>query len=73
MKIEVFVKTNAKKEAIEKIGENQYRVWVKAPAQENRANEALITQVAKFFGVPEASVTILLGAKSKRKLIQIDD
>jgi uncharacterized protein (TIGR00251 family) len=70
-KIEVIVKPNAKKSEITKISETEYRVAVKAPAQEGKANRAVIDLIAESFSVPKSSVTIVRGHSVRKKLIEI--
>ncbi|MBI4993391.1 DUF167 domain-containing protein [Candidatus Wolfebacteria bacterium] len=78
MKISIKVKPSAKIEKIEKIpelliGKNEidFKVWVKEPAKEGKANEAVIRALAKYFGVPKSAVNIISGAASKQKIIEI--
>ena len=71
MKITVWVKPNAKKDNVEKINENEYRAFLKAPPQEGKANEKLIQVLAKYFSVPQSSVFIKQGLKGRKKLVVI--
>ncbi|MBI5299369.1 MAG: DUF167 domain-containing protein [Deltaproteobacteria bacterium] len=48
MRIKVIVKPSAKREAIEKTADGDYRVFVKAPAREGKANEAVINVKAQL-------------------------
>jgi hypothetical protein len=81
MKIIVNIKANAKENKIdppiEKIGEagkivNEYKIFVKEPAREGKANEAIIKLLAKHFDVPRSKINIVLGFKNKKKIINID-
>ena len=71
MKYTITVKTNAKKNAVEQAADGSLRVFVKAPPQEGRANEAVIKTLAGHFGVPKSRVAIVGGFKSKTKIVQI--
>jgi hypothetical protein len=71
MKIFIQVKTNKKENKVEKIDENNYQVFVKAPAKEGKANAAVIKILAQHFGVAKSKITIKSGLKSKQKIIQI--
>ena len=71
MKLEIIVKPNAKKENVEKISENSYRVSVKAPPKEDKANVAVIAALADFFDVPKSHIHIVLGARNKKKVVKI--
>jgi len=48
-----------------------YKVWVKAPAKENKANEAVVKVLAKYFGTAKSNVNILSGLKSKKKIVEV--
>lgn len=78
MKILIKVKPGAKIEKVEKIPERllgekeaDFKVWVKEPAKEGKANEAVIKALAKYFNVPKSAVSIVSGATSKQKIIEI--
>ena len=71
MKLTVMIRPNAKVEKVEKVSEGEYRVWVKAPPREGRANEALIRILAEYFGRPRSAVTLLHGVASRRKRVEV--
>jgi hypothetical protein len=71
MKINVLVKPNAKENRIEKIGNNQFSVQVKARPQRGKANQAVIGVLAEYFGVAKSCVVLLKGEKSKQKVFSI--
>jgi uncharacterized protein len=73
MKITVSVKAGAKFEKIEKIDAKNYKLWVKAPAKENKANLAVVKSLAKHFGVAKSKVSLSAGFKAKRKIIELED
>jgi hypothetical protein len=57
-------------------GYNEWRkrvmARVAAPAEEGRANEALVALVAQFFDVPRARVRVAHGAASRQKGVVIE-
>lgn len=71
MKIQIHVKTSARHEKVEDLGDGTFRVAVKAPSQEGKANQAILAIVADHFSVPKSAVAIVSGHKSKRKWIKI--
>lgn len=73
MKITITVKTNTKQDKVEEISAGEFRVHVKAPPREGRANEAVIGALADHFGVPKSRIAIVGGFKSKRKIISIQE
>ena len=48
------------------------RARVAAPPSEGRANEAMLRLVAKALGVPPSRITLVAGAQSRTKVIEID-
>ena len=71
MRITVSVKTNARKNVVEKLAESSYRVSVTAPPVDGKANEKIIELLARHFGKPKRCVRILRGESSKQKVIEI--
>ncbi len=65
------VKPNSKESCVEEIGPNLFRVRVKAPPRENKANQELIEAVARYFHVPKSRVSIVTGLGSKQKIVEI--
>jgi uncharacterized protein (TIGR00251 family) len=49
-----------------------YRIEIKAPPIENKANRELIRTIAKILGLRKSQVIIIKGFNSKNKLIRID-
>lgn len=71
MKIFVKVKPSAKEERIEKIDETHYRISVKEPPVNGRANIAVVNSLATFFKTPKSGVRIVSGFASKEKIIEL--
>lgn len=71
LRIWLNVKPASKRETIEAISEGEYNVWVRAPARDGRANEAVIELLAKHFSARKSALRIVRGEKSRRKLVQI--
>lgn len=72
MKIKVEVKAGAKENRVEKLASGQYRVKVKAPPKEGKANDSVIALLAEYFHVPQSRITIKLGQFTKSKILVID-
>ncbi len=70
-KIKCRVKAGARENKIEKIGEKDFRISVKEPAKEGRANKAIIELLAKYFDIPQSQIRIITGLKRKNKVIKI--
>lgn len=71
MKVTVFIRPNAKIEKVEKVSGGVYRVWVKAPAREGKANEALIQVLSRYFGCPRQAIVLRHGTASRKKIVEI--
>lgn len=71
-RIAVKIIPNAKKEEIIKEGDTHFKVKVRAPAVEGKANEALIRLLAEYFNVSKSQITIDKGALSRNKIIEIN-
>jgi len=68
----VTVKPNAKKSQIIEQSANQYRVLVRAVAQDGKANRELIDLLAAHFDAPKSTIKIVRGHSARRKIIDID-
>ncbi|MCA2014004.1 DUF167 domain-containing protein [Cereibacter sphaeroides] len=60
----------AKRDAVE--DGDPIRVWVTAPADQGRANEAVRKLLAKAMGVAPTRLTLLRGQTARDKLFQLD-
>ena len=72
IKIFVTAKPSAKENRVEKIDETHFKVWVKAPPDEGRANQAVLKTLAGFLDVPKSSLELLSGHKSKQKIFTLN-
>ena len=73
MKINVRVKTNSKKEAVELREDGSLFVCVNAPAVEGRANERLVELLSKYLKKPKSALRIVMGTKSNKKVVEVLD
>jgi uncharacterized protein (TIGR00251 family) len=71
--ISVTVKPNAKSAAVTKLTETEYRVTLHAPAQDGKANRALIELLANYFHVPKLAIVIVRGEFARKKLVKIGE
>ena len=71
-KISVIVKPNATRVGVEEIADREFRVAVRAPAQNGAANRAAIEALAEFLAVPKSTLRIIRGQSARKKLVQID-
>ncbi|MDP2912552.1 MAG: DUF167 domain-containing protein [Candidatus Omnitrophota bacterium] len=71
MKITVRVRPNSKEAAVEKLGDKEFILRVKAPAREGMANEAAIGLLSEYLKIPKSRIRVVKGHKSKFKLMEI--
>lgn len=71
MIISVKAKPQAKEDRIEKIGENEFAIWVKAKAIKGKANQAVIEVLSKYFGIAQSKIVLLKGGRSRSKIFKI--
>jgi uncharacterized protein (TIGR00251 family) len=68
----VKVHARASKPGVEKTGEREYKVSVKAAPTKGKANAEVIELLASYLNVPRSSLTIVRGETSHHKLIAFD-
>jgi len=70
--ISVYIQPNSSKEEI--IGEhnNMLKIKIKAPADNGKANQALVKFLAKYLNIRIRQVTIIKGLISREKTILLD-
>ena len=72
MRIEVKVHAESKRESVVPQPDGAYKVDVKAPPVEGKANEAVCEVIAEFFKKPKRSVRVVMGSTNSRKVVEID-
>ena len=70
-KIEVTIKSNSKEQRIDQFNENSFKIWVKSPAIDGKANTEMKKILAELFNVHQNQINIIFGWKSKRKIVEI--
>ena len=70
-RISVTVKPNAKRAGITPISDTEFCVAVPAPAQDGKANQALVELLAGYFKVSKSSITILRGHSAQKILVEL--
>ncbi len=71
-RLAVRASPGSKRDAIAAVVEGVVRVRVAAPAERGRANEALVGLLAGCLGVPLRAVTIVRGATSRQKVVEVE-
>jgi uncharacterized protein (TIGR00251 family) len=65
------VKPRARHERLVRTSAGELCLEVLAPPVDQKANDAVIEFLAKSLGVPRSAVEILVGQKSRRKLVRV--
>ena len=68
MRIKIKVKPNSGRQEIEKISEEEYKVFLKSPPEDNKANKELVKLLKKEF---KRDIKIVSGSTSRKKLVEI--
>ena len=66
--IKVKVHAGEKQNRLVQKASDSYEIWVKAPAEQGRANEAVKAVLAQYLGVAENKLSLIKGATSPSKL-----
>lgn len=66
--LKVKVHADEKKNRLEQKSPDSFEIWVKAPAQEGRANEAVRALLAAHLGIAENKLSLIKGATSPAKI-----
>ena len=73
MKLYIQVKPNAKVNKIEKMDESHFKVQVKAPPKDGKANQAVVDVLSDFFDLPKSRFLIVRGENAKTKVVEINN
>ena len=71
MKILIEVKLKSKNIGVEKVSEKHFIVRTNKEAKDNKANNDIILQLAKYFKVSKNSIEIRVGKTTKNKIVEI--
>lgn len=71
MKIFIEAKPKSKEEKIEKIDEKHFKVWVKEPPHDGKANMAIMKVIIKYFNIRWTDISLVSGFSSRTKVFEI--
>ncbi len=71
MLVKVRVTSNAKEAHVTRTSETSLEVRVDEKAVGGRANKRLLEILSEHFNVPKARITIVRGAKSRDKMVEV--
>lgn len=70
-RILVWVQPGAKHDAVAGVVEGRLKIRLRAPAVDNKANDALVAFMAKYFGVPKSALELAAGHTGRKKTLRI--
>ncbi len=70
MYLKLKVIPDSKQEKVEQVKDDEYRLWVKVPAENNRANTRVLEIVRELF--PGKKVRLVSGHTNPSKIVSID-
>ncbi len=71
MRISANVSPKSVMPGIERLGENTFKIKVKAPPEKGEANKEAVAMIADYFHVSKSKVRILRGHTARKKIIEI--
>jgi uncharacterized protein (TIGR00251 family) len=69
--LRVHAQPGARRTEVAGLHGESVKIRVAAPALEDRANEVLVDYVAQAFGVPRRAVSLVGGARSREKRLEV--
>ena len=70
----IYIKPNSKKgPLVVESSDGTLIVYVREPAVEGRANEALVKILAEHLDVPKTRIAIIRGVSSRRKFVEVGE
>ena len=70
-RISVWVQPNASRAGIVGLRQDALKISVTVPPEKGKANHAVEKLLAKVFGLPKSSVTVVVGGASRRKTVEL--
>lgn len=70
MLIRLKVHPGAREDRLERRSDDAYEIWVRAPAEQRRANAAALALLARELGCPAQSLRLVKGATSPSKIVE---
>ncbi|MGO9246173.1 MAG: DUF167 domain-containing protein [Verrucomicrobiia bacterium] len=67
----IRVTPRAKQNKVQPQADGSLKVYVTAPPEDGRANEAVVETIAQWLGVKRRDVEIVRGATSRRKVVRV--
>lgn len=72
MKIFVKAKPKAKRKYLKQIDETHFEIAVNEPAEQGKANQAIIKVLAEYLDVSRSQLEIISGREARQKIIKLN-
>ena len=73
MLLKLKIKTNSKENKIEKLKDDEFRIFVKAKPEQGTANQKVLELLSEYLQIPKQKISIIKGHTSPSKIVQIRD
>ncbi|MFC1621302.1 DUF167 domain-containing protein [Candidatus Omnitrophota bacterium] len=70
-RIKLKVITRAKKEELQRLSEDNYKIKVSSPPEKGKANKRIIELLSREFGVKKRDIKIVSGETANKKVIEV--
>lgn len=70
-RVNVLVKCNARENKVVLV-DGVYHIFTKTSAREGKANESMLSLLSEYMDIPKSCLSIKLGMRSKKKVIEIN-
>jgi hypothetical protein len=71
MRILVEARPNCRTPAVEALGSRRYRVRVKSPARDGKANAEILDALSRHFDIPKSRITQVSGGGGRHKIFEL--
>lgn len=71
MKVSVKAHPKSKQSKVVRIDESHFEIWVNAAPDKGKANVAIIESLSEHLQIPKSRLSVISGATSKNKIIEI--
>lgn len=73
MLLKLKIKTNSKENKIEKLKDDEFRIFVKAKPEQGMANQKALELLSEYLQIPKQKISLIKGHASPSKIVQIRD
>jgi len=71
MRVRVHVFADMKKEVVKEVGEHNFEMKLKHPAERNMANQRMRELISEWYNVKVGKVKIITGHHSPHKIVEV--